>query len=60
MIFRACGLMRSAGITLPGNGWPVSGSRIVLVVPLKSPLRIAAVGTLTVVPPKMALSLDPS
>ena len=37
--------MRFAGMTLPGNGWPVSGSRITVVIPLKSPLRMARVGS---------------
>src|SRR6478735_3276089 len=37
-------------MTLPGNGWPVSGSMIVCSAPLrvvceKSPLRSAVVGT---------------
>src|SRR5581483_4030090 len=44
------GLRRLAGITLPGNGWPVSGSLIVTcwplrVTPLKLPESSAAVGT---------------
>ena len=36
---------------LPGNGSPVCGSTIVSVVAEKSPLRIASVGTVIVVPP---------
>ena len=41
----ACGLSRAAGITLPANGSFVSGSRMAANA-LKSPSRIAAVGTL--------------
>ena len=51
MIFCAEGSSRLAGITLPGNGRPVSGSLSVIVVPEKSPARMAAVGTLTRAPP---------
>ena len=36
---RATGLIRLAGMMLPGNGWPVSGSRITVLRPEKSPLR---------------------
>ena len=45
-----CGLIRSAGMMLPWNGCPVSGSRITRPgrSALKSPLRIAAVGTMPV------------
>ncbi len=48
---------RSDGMMLPGNGWPVSGSRMICgelkngFVPsswLKSPRRIASVGTVAV------------
>ena len=52
------GLRRSAGITLPGKGCPVSGSRtstwrpknglVALNSSLKSPRRMAAVGTVRV------------
>ena len=42
---RANGAMRLAGITLPGNGWPVRGSRSTVVIPLKSPCLIARVGS---------------
>ena len=42
-IAAAYGSMRLAGMTLPGNGWPVSGSFTALV---KIPLRWSAVGTL--------------
>ena len=47
---RPCGLMRSCGMMLPGNGRPVSGSRMTRPgrSALKSPLRIAAVGTMPV------------
>jgi hypothetical protein len=38
----ASGTIRFAGIVLLGNGWPVSGSRTVVV---KMPCRWAAVGT---------------
>ena len=48
---RAIGLMRSAGMMLPGNcvrpapvASPVSGSKIGTLEALKSPLRIAIVG----------------
>ena len=51
MIFFAAGSMRSAGMTLPGNGWPVSGSLDDEVAPEKSPLRMAAVGTVARPPP---------
>ncbi len=60
MIFWAEGSIRSAGITLPGKGSPVRGSFTVMVVPRKSPARMAAVGTVARPPPKMALLLEPS
>src|SRR2546430_17655095 len=47
-------LMRAAGITLPGNWLPVTGSRMTGGVPFesfdceKSPIRSKAVGTVTV------------
>jgi hypothetical protein len=41
------GLMRSNGMTLPGNGCPVSGSRIT-APPEKSPARCAADSTVRV------------
>lgn len=44
--FADTGLIRLAGIVLPGNGRPVSGSRIV-VLP-KLPWRWASVGTVSV------------
>ena len=37
--------MRSAGMMLPGNGWPVSGSLIAVLRALKSPRSIAVVGS---------------
>ena len=40
------GSNRFLGIWLPGNGWPVWGSRIVTPAPEKSPLRIATLGVL--------------
>ena len=41
------GLMRAAGMALFGNGWPVSGSLMVMLFSCeKSPARMAAVGTL--------------
>ena len=51
MIFCAAGSRRFAGITLPGNGRPVSGSLTVNDAPEKSPARIAAVGTVAREPP---------
>ena len=50
MSARPWGLMRFCGITLPGKGRPVSGSRITRPgsSELKSPLRIACVGTMPV------------
>ena len=36
---RAIGLKRAMGTWLPGNGWPVTGSRIVTETPEKSPRR---------------------
>ena len=42
---RAAGLMRLSGMTLPGNGSPVSGSRIGLDRKLRLPARSAAVAT---------------
>ncbi len=46
MSLRICvtiGSMRLAGMMLPGNGWPVSGSLITVVVSEKFPERSAAV-----------------
>ena len=42
---RPSGVMRLAGMTLPGKGRPVRGSRMTVVMPLKSPLRMAVVGS---------------
>ena len=41
----AAGSIRSIGITLPGNGWPVRGSTIGVALAEKSPVRIAGDGT---------------
>ena len=41
---RASGLIRSTGMTFPGNATPVLGSRTMKGVPEKSPVRIAGVG----------------
>ena len=38
------GLMRDDGIMLPANGAPLSGSKMVLEIPEKSPARSADVG----------------
>src|ERR1044071_5343647 len=50
IIFWPTGLIRLAGMMLPGNGTPVSGSRMTTAFPLrrrpeKSPPRSAIVGT---------------
>ncbi len=39
------GVIRPAGMTLPGKGWPVSGSLITVLISLKSPARIRVVGS---------------
>ena len=44
-IARPSGVMRLAGMMLPGNGCPVSGSRIGVLISLKSPARILVVGS---------------
>ena len=52
-------VMRLAGMTLPGNGWPVSGSRITVLSALKSPPRIAVVGSVRSVGVVEAVDLLP-
>jgi hypothetical protein len=42
---RAVGDSIALGITLPGNGWPVNGLRIAVVISEKLPSRMAALGT---------------
>ena len=54
--FCACGESRLAGIVSPGNcvrvaGGPVSGSKMLTPVALRSPVRSAAEGTRSSVPP---------
>src|SRR5215475_4818124 len=45
MMLSAVGSKRDVGMMLSGNGLPVSGSMIGLVMAEKSPLRAAEVGT---------------
>ena len=44
-IARDSGSIREAGILFPEKGWPVVGSIIGELMPLKSPFRIAVVGS---------------
>src|SRR6185437_1701738 len=40
----ALGSIRFAGMIFPGNGWPVVGSLICVLIALKSPVRSARLG----------------
>ena len=53
-------LSLAAGMIFPGKAWPVVGSRGTIAVPLKSPFRMASVGTVAREPPKICFAFEPS